>query len=374
MYDSGVELVREVLVRGPIARSQLAANLGLSPSSLTRITRPFTERGLLVERDETRDGSMGRPTRPLEISAEVGVVVGVKLTGALAQLVLSDTGANELARAQAALDSTAPVVVATQLSSLIRDLAARGSRLPLLGVGVCLGGAVSEDGVVHRAPFLGWRNVPFAEQLEAQLALPVVLENDVVALTEAEYLLGRARGISNFAMLTIGAGIGYGLVMHGQVVRSVDAGLGLASHVPLDPTGPLCADGHRGCAQAMLSSESMCAQASMALGRPVDYQELLKLAVAGQEPAETIVAAAAVALGRLIALTANLTMHPTVVLGGEGIGLWTAAEQTICETARELRDPDAQPLDIRVDSSGFEVWARGAAAVAIERSLTRLAD
>lgn len=373
LVDSGVEFIREVLVRGPIARSELSQTLGLSASSLTRIARPLIDKGLLVELDDARDGSMGRPTRPLVVAPGAGRVVGVKLTGDRAHLCLADMGANEIARADEVLVSAEPVAVVEQLDALIRSLVEGEMGAPLRGVGVCLGGKVSDDGVVLRAPFLGWRNVPLARLLRDAVGVPIVLENDVVALTEAEYLVGSARGVSNFALITIGVGVGYGVVTHDRVIRSPDTGLGLAGHIPLDPSGPICPDGHRGCARAMLSMESMCIQASVALGRPVEYDELLTLSVTGDAAAAAIVEAAAASLGRLIAISANMSMHNTVVLSGDGVGLWDVAEATIRSAAMELRDPEARPLTIIVDSTGFESWARGAAAIAIERSLIRSA-
>lgn len=372
MADSGVELIREVLVHGPIARSELSVTLGLSASSLTRIARPYLANGLLIERGEMRDGSMGRPTKPLEIAANAGRVVGVKLTGERAHLVLVDLQANELVRRDEQLVSTDPESVATQVSQLARQMQFADGGSKLLGLCVCLGGNVADDGVVLRAPFLGWRDVPFAEMLQRAAGVPTTLENDVVALAEGEYLIGVARGISNFCLITIGAGVGYGLVMHDRVVKSSDSGLGLGGHIPLDPSGPYCPDGHRGCARAMLSTESLCAQAQIAMGREVTYDELLRLA--DRDPARAIVESAAIALGHLIALSANLSMHHTVVLSGEGIGLWTVAEPIVRRAARSQRDPEAAPLNIIVDAQTFDVWARGAAAIAIERAVTRLAQ
>ena len=371
--NSGIEVIREVLVRGPIARSELSSVLGLSAPSLTRIARPYIDSGLLVELEESRDGSMGRPTRPLIVSADIGRVIGVKITGDHIHLVLTDMRADEVALAEAPLESSHPEDVAQQIGQLVRHLAEQ-SEHPVLHVGVCLGGSVSDDGRVLRAPFLGWREVPFGEMLERSVGLPVTLENDVVALAKAEYLVGVARGIPDFSLITIGAGIGYGLVIHGRAVKSADSGLGLGGHVIVDPSGPFCSYGHRGCARAMLSIDSICAQGQVALARDVSYTELLELAAAGEPAPRAIVETAATALGQFIFLSTSLIMHPTVVLSGDGIGLWEVAENTVRTAASAQRDPDASPLNIIVDTSGFEAWARGAAAVAIEHSLAQLAS
>jgi len=123
----------------------------------------------------------------------------------------------------------------------------------------------------------------------------------------------------------------------------------------------------------MLSIDSICAQGRVALGRDISYKELLALATAGEPAPQAIIESAASALGRLIFLSTSLIMHPTVVLSGDGIALWDVAESTVRAAANVQRDPDASPLNIIVDKSGFEAWARGAAAVAIEHSLAQLA-
>ena len=82
--------------------------------------------------------------------------------------------------------------------------------------------------------------------------------------------------------------------------------------------------------------------------------------------------AAARGLGRLIALAANLTMQPTVVLAGDGIGLWDLVGDRVRAAAAADRDPLAEPIEILVDDAGFRAWARGAAAVAIQAAVARL--
>ena len=117
--------------------------------------------------------------------------------------------------------------------------------------------------------------------------------------------------------------------MNGQAVHSREAGVGLGGHIPLGATGPVCHAGHRGCAEAMLTSGSIAAQVSAALQRPVDYDEVLRLAAAGDPAATTVVDEAAAALGRLVAMAANLTLQPAAVLAGEGIGLFSLAEDRV---------------------------------------------
>lgn len=371
---SARELARQVLIHGPISRADLGRRLGLSPASLTRLSKPFLDRGLFVEAPDLVQGATGRPARPLDVRADARRFVGVKLSGDAAHAVLTDLRATAVAREERGLDRHDPRAVVDVIGGLVETLlAAAGPDLPRVsGLGVSVGGNVADQRVVTRAPFLGWRDVALADLLEARLGLPVDVENDVTALTTAEQWFGPARGRDAFAVVTVGAGVGYGLVMHDRVVTTPDTGLGLGGHLPLDPSGPLCVDGHRGCSTAMLSIPSICAQVGIALGREIGYDEVIELAAARHPLARSVTDAAGRSLGRMMGYIANLAMVDAIVLSGEGVGLWSVAGDTALAALAGDRDPEASEVVVHVDDAGFDPWARGAAAVAIQGALARL--
>ncbi|GEL98649.1 ROK family transcriptional regulator [Cellulomonas terrae] len=367
LSDSERALARAVLIHGPISRSELTSRLGLSPPSLTRLAKPFLDRGLLVELDDRSDGSVGRPVRPLDVRPGLAHFAGVKITGESLHVVATDVRAALLVYVEVPLRGHEPEVVADEIARAVRALGVDR----IAGVGVSLGGEV-RDGRVEFAPFLEWTEVPFAQLVEDRLDIPVSLENDLVALAEAERWFGLGRGIPGFAVITIGAGIGYALVVNGSVVHSREAGVGLGGHLPLSTTGPVCHVGHRGCAEAMLTSGSIAAQVSGALQRPLDYDDVLRLAREGHPAATTVVDEAAAALGRFVALAVNLTLQPAVVLAGEGIALFALAEGKVRAAIAADRDPRAEPVRLYVDDSGFSAWARGAATIAIQDAVDRI--
>ena len=366
LADSALELARTVLVRGPVSRGELARELKLSVASLTRLSKPMLDDGLLVEGELVADGTVGRPVRLVDIRNDSQHFVGIKVTGDAVQGVLTDLRANVLAMAVRRLENTGVDAVVSALAGAVAELQ-EAAPTRLAGVGVSVGGHVSADNVVRRAPFLGWRDVPLGELLEARIGLPVVVDNDVTALVAAEQWFGVGRDAASFAVITVGAGVGYGLAVNSQVIRTADAGLGLGGHIPLDPGGPLCMDGHRGCSTAMLSIPSICTQISAALARNVEYGEALDLASSGNRAAVAVMEAAGRALGRMIAAAANLAMVGTVALGGEGIGVYTRMEDTVRAALAADRDPEASDVNLVVMSAEFDEWARGAAAVAIQK-------
>ena len=356
----------EILLHGPLSRSELARRLDLSPASLTRLTRPLLESGLIIESPDHQDTPRsGRPTRPLDLVPTAHHFVGVKLTGDAAHAVATTLRAAVVSTRYAPLPARDPPTVVAALADLVSALSAEVPRVA--GLGVCLGGLTTDQRGVVRAPFLEWAEpVPLAPLLEQATGLPTVVENDVLALTRAEHWFGAARGWSHFAVVTIGAGVGCGLVVHDAIVESPDAGLGLVGHHPLDPLGPVCFAGHRGCATAVLTIPSIQARVSVALRRSVSYDECLDLAAEGNAAAALVAAESGRALGRLIAAVANFTMARKIILTGEGIRLAVVAHDAVAEGIRLDRDPLANPLEIDIQHTGFDEWARGAAATAIQ--------
>lgn len=369
----------EVLLDGPLSRRDLSRRMGLSPGSLTRLTRPLLDSGLLVEA-ETDAGTvagpptaaprLGRPAQPLAVVPGSHHFIGVKLTGDHAYAALTDLRADILAADDAPLPAHDPDAVTTAVTALTERLLARLAVLRpgagVTGLGVSLGGHVDARATVTDAPHLGWSDVPLADLLTAGTGLPTVVENDIVAVTEATHWFGEGHGCDRFALFTVGAGIGYGLVVHGEAVTSPEAGLSLLSHFPLDPEGPVGPCGHTGCATAMLTIGALTAEGSARLGRDVGYDQLLDLAAAGDPVADEVVQRAGRALGRMLAAVANLTMPERIVLGGEGVRLAEVAAQAVRTGLHGDRNPRTADPEIALQSPELALWARGAAVVAIQ--------
>ncbi|WP_144829904.1 ROK family transcriptional regulator [Microbacterium sp. BH-3-3-3] len=367
LTESEAAVARAVLTHGPLSRTALAARLHLSPPSLTRLTRPLVDAGILIELDDDVDGSVGRPSRPLDISPTGGTFVGVKLTGDHLYLVATDIRAEVRERSDRRLSGSTPEAVIDEIAAAVAALGLSGVR----GIGASLGGAV-RDGVAVDAPFLGWRDVALADALAARLDVPVALENDVVALAEAERWFGVGRDLPGFAIVTVGAGVGFGLVIDGRTVRTPDAGVGTVGHLPLVADGPACPEGHRGCAAALLTTTAISARVSDTLGRQVGYDEALSLARAGDPAARTVMEAAGDALGTLCALAVNLSLQSDIVLAGEGVEAFDLVRDQVEASLARGRERSASAVSIHPDRSGFSAWARGAAAVAIQAAMGRI--
>ncbi|MDT9700983.1 ROK family transcriptional regulator [Streptomyces sp. P17] len=357
----------EVLVGGPLSRTELARRLNLSPGSLTRLTKPLIESGLLVEVPEAgtpAEVRQGRPSQPLDVVAESRSFVGYKITADMVYGVVTTLRSDIVARLDRPLTTHDPAEVADLLAEMTAELARDFPRLAGIGIGV--GGLVQGRTVVAESPFLNWRDVPLAALVEERAGLPVVVENDVAALTEAETWFGSGRGLDRFVVLTIGAGLGYSLVLGGRRVPCDEEDRGFGRHWIIDPHGPLTPDGARGSAVSMLTIPNIRYQVQAGTGRDWTYEEILRLAAAGDPLPARVVDEAARALGILVAQIANFAMPQRILLAGEGVGLMDVAGDKVTQTICDHRHPLAAPVDLETRMSDFHDWARGAAVLAIQ--------
>ncbi len=118
----------------------------------------------------------------------------------------------------------------------------------LAAIGVGLVGLIDiNQGIVKRAPRMGWENVPVRDMLEQRLARPVAIENNVRAMALGEVLLGDGQNWPDFAFVYIGTGIGSGLIINGRLYRGSHGGAGEIGHITVDPNGEQCSCGTYGC-------------------------------------------------------------------------------------------------------------------------------
>lgn len=407
LAGSSQAVVLEILVHGPRPRTQLAERLGLSGPSLTRITKPLLESGLLVERASRPASGSGRPSVPLDLDPDAHHFVGVKLTHDRLFVVVTDQRGEVLSERDERLPDPSPDAVVHQIARVVSSARDRDDRIRALGVTV--GGQVVDRAVVRHAPFLGWDDLPLAALVTAAAGLPTWVENDVRALTQAELWFGAGRGLRSFALVTIGAGVGLGLVAAGEVLGGAHSSAGSIGHqrvvtparvvsaagaptaavpaaavlapatpaaapahaaasapVPAAVPFPACDLGHHDCAGAFLTLAAVEAAAARALGRPVGYDEVLDLAAAGHEEARVVVDAAADVLGQLIAGVLNVLDPEAVLLSGEGVRLATVAAAAIDRAIAGSTHRSTPAPRLVVQQFRFDEWARGAAAVAIQ--------
>jgi glucokinase len=152
-------------------------------------------------------------------------------------------------------DGAAPVLDA--MAGVVRELAGR-SPLPVASVGVGIAGLVDRSGVLRVGPNLpGLRDVQLGRELGDRLRLPIRVDNDATCAAWGEHLAGAARGVTDAVCVTLGTGIGAGIVADDELVRGAHGFAGEAGHMVVDPDGPLCPCGQRGCWERFASGSGL---------------------------------------------------------------------------------------------------------------------
>lgn len=365
--DAERSALREILVHGAKSRAETARLLGLSRTSLTRVTRRLMNAGLVTEGEVELRGLTGRPSEMLHARLDAHLFFGVKLTGDTLFSVVTDMGARILASANEPLLDRSVDSILDQVSAVFSELREQYPRIT--AAGLCVAGEigiVEGTQVVLDSPFLGWRDVPVSSMLDARWGIPVTVENDVRALTATQHWFGAGVGCDSLAVITVGAGIGFGFVHSDRVIAGHHGRAGRLDHLVVDSSGPICGLGHRGCASAFLTSGSIV----NALGLPgVDYAEAVELARKGNPAAMRAFSDAGHALGVLIGTVANTFDPEKIVLTGDGLAVVELAEDRIGPAIAAVRVPTTAATPLDVQPFEFTEWARAGAVAGIRTAL-----
>jgi predicted NBD/HSP70 family sugar kinase len=305
----------------------------------------------------------------MRLRAEQRTFVGVNLHGTDVSVIVVDALCRELSGCYTeSLSSTDPAAVVRRIAILIERSAAGITPSPVL-VGVSLGGHPDNDHDITYAPFLHWDStVHLAAMLQAACDIPVVVANDLDALLLFESWFGAGVGISRFALLTIGVGVGYALSERGEPVDYPDKSYGLIGHALVDNHGPRCFAGHTGCAQC-LTSASLAEEYSTAMGRAMSFEDFARDVREGKAQAQSLVDTTCFRLGTLIATVENFAMPQKVFINGETSFLARFNTESIRSAISSLRPSRASRVDFTILDFSWGYWAKAAAANAIARYL-----
>ncbi len=359
---------------GPIGRAEIARRTGLSPATVTSISAKLISQNLVLEKS-AGDSSGGRPPILLVINPKGGYVVGIKLTEVNAICALTDLEATVIAKSSMPLSGHNPQRVVDDLAHLVTMFIREQkiSKKQLLGVGVGLAGIIdAEAGILRQSPIYGWDNVPLRQMLQSKLNVPIYIENDVNTLTLTERWFGPGQGVDNFLTVTVGRGVGLGIVVNGQFYRGENGGAGELGHTTIDPKGPLCACGKHGCLEVYVGDPGLIRTAHEEfergnLSKSVEtIDDLLLLAQAGNASAIRIFKKAGGILGIAIGNLINLFNPQKIIISGEGTRegdfLFIPMKESIQQnTMPGLFDPNI----VEIIPWGDDVWARGEAGLVL---------
>jgi len=272
--------------------------------------------------------------------------IGVDLGGTNLRIAALDEQGTVLERI------TLDTAVALGRERVIDDMCAAIRRLvdkhqdvmPLRGIGIGVPGIIDmESGMVRESPNLpGWEDAPVRAEIEQRLGTLVILENDANSAALGETWLGVARGQDNMAMLTLGTGVGGGMVLGGRIWHGMNGMANEFGHTTVAPEGQLCGCGSRGCLEQYASATAVVRMAREAIGRGArgladlaaaktgfGAADVCKLATQGDEECLAIFRSVGRSLGIVISGLVNSLNLPMYVVGGGVSNAWDLFSPTI---------------------------------------------
>jgi glucokinase-like ROK family protein len=385
-----LDIVR--ITPGGVSRSQLAHDLGVSRAAITGLVNDLLSRQVLREVG-SRSSNGGRRRTMLDVNPQAGRLLGIDIGATHVTLVLTDLAAQVLGEIESPWPiERGPEACLQQLDRLGRDLQRRsGGRLesPLRVIGAGVPGPVSEgQGLVTAPPIMpGWHGFPIRERMQALWGKPVRLLNDADLGALGEHAFGAARGLQDMVYIKVGTGIGAGFLLGGHVYLGATGAAGEIGHITLDPEGPLCTCGNRGCLEAMAGGAALARRAIQAIraGTPtvlahhaplesLTARDIGEAAHRGDHMSQQLLADAGRLIGISAATLVNLVNPQMLVVGGGVAQVGDLLLSPIRDAVRRrsLR-ASAEVVQVQAALLGRRSTAMGAVALAQHHAVRMLA-
>jgi len=332
-----------------------------------------------------RGAGLGKPRTLLELEPTGRYAVGVHLDPSVVTVVLLDLTGEVVARRPVDQYADDPGLLIDGIAKTIEEVIAEAGapRDRVTGVGIAAPGPIDvERGVVGDPPNLStWHLVPLRDELAERTGLPIVLDKDVTAAASAERWAGQG---GSFVFFYLGTGVGAGLVIGDEVVRGSSSNVGEIGHVIVDPDGPLCYCGRRGCVGEASQPRFLVQQGVQAgvLADGIDlddrqaveaaFSRLCALAADGSASAREIVTALAERIAKVVEDIANLLDLERVVFGGPH---WEQLAPVLDAAVREALEGRfllraVHPCEVTGTALGVDVGAIGAASLVLDRTFS----
>ena len=250
---------------GSLSRADVAKITGLTPASVTNITKMLIEDEYLVE-CKVGQSSGGRPPIMLELNPNARYVIGISIGVGMIDVVITNLSAVIILKKSIEINEERYDYdfVFKELVKLINEVieCSKIEKEKILGAGVALHGIVNaRTGMSIYSPYYGWKEINIKEALENELNLGVYVDNDVRAMALGESWFGITKDISNFVTLNISNGIGAGIIINNKPYYGVDFSAGEIGHIVVEGDGDKCNCGNYGCLETVASNNNITKKA-----------------------------------------------------------------------------------------------------------------
>ncbi|MGD2068905.1 MAG: ROK family transcriptional regulator [Gemmatimonadota bacterium] len=365
------------------SRAEVARGLSLSRSTASEIVGDLLETGLVAEAGDGPSRGGRRPVL-LEFQDSAHGILGVDMGASHVSVALTDLRAKVLAwhrrdhPVRADPEGTRGLIL-DLCDAALRD--APGIRDRLVGIGVAVPSPV-DPARPSRLPATvmpAWEGRTGFHVLTERFGVPIFVDNDANLGALAEHWWGGARGLGDFTYVKLGTGIGSGHMIRGEIYRGFSSVAGEIGHLGIDPTGPPCLCGNRGCLTTFAGTPALLARAEALLaeypesplaGSSVTLEALEDAALADDPLALQVVAEAADYLGTAIAGVLNLMNPGAVILGGSLTRVGDRLFVPLREAAlRRTLVSSMASSEIRASELGPRAFALGAATQVLDAAL-----
>ncbi|WP_299994263.1 ROK family transcriptional regulator [uncultured Clostridium sp.] len=378
-------VLRVIRDNGSLSRAEIAKLTGLTPASVTNITKILIEDKFLIE-SKIGESSGGRPPIILELNPDARYVIGIGIGVGVIDVVITNLLAKIISKKSMIIGDERYDynLVFAELVNLINEVIELSNieRKNILGAGVALHGIVNaKSGESIHSLYYGWKNINIKKRLEDELQLAIYVDNDVRAMALGESLFGATKDISNFVTLNISNGIGAGIIINNTPYYGVDFSAGEIGHIAVELDGDKCNCGNYGCLETVASNNNITKKAiklikqgvSSSLIKDIDninnltIEDICNAAKNGDEMSITVLKEAARYIGIAITNLINILNPTAIVVVGEIFENTTYAIDTLSEIVKN-RGFKLSSENVRIIRSllGRDASVIGAATLVIQ--------
>lgn len=378
-------VLRVIRDNGSLSRAEIAKLTGLTPASVTNITKILIEDKFLIE-SKIGESSGGRPPIILELNPDARYVIGIGIGVGVIDVVITNLSAKIISKKSMIIGDERYDynLVFAKLVNLINEVIELSNieRKNILGAGVALHGIVNaKSGESIHSLYYGWKNINIKKRLEDELQLAIYVDNDVRAMALGESLFGATKDISNFVTLNISNGIGAGIIINNTPYYGVDFSAGEIGHIAVELDGDKCNCGNYGCLETVASNNNITKKAiklikqgvSSSLIKDIDninnltIEDICNAAKNGDEMSITVLKEAARYIGIAITNLINILNPTAIVVVGEIFENTTYAIDTLSEIVKN-RGFKLSSENVRIIRSllGRDASVIGAATLVIQ--------
>jgi N-acetylglucosamine repressor len=254
-------ILNMIRLKGPISRAQIAKLTKLTPPTVGTIVGELLDESIVIEKTGTSKTQGGRKPLMLTINSSAFYVIGVYAAAEVINTIITTLDGEIVYSYEQEITKPPPKIEFLQmLKDSIQHLIAHTQVEieSIMGIGVGVHGLVNpNEGIVVFSPHLNLENIQIKEELEQTFNIAVFVENDVRTLALAESWYGEGKNVSNYICLSVGLGIGSGMVIDGRIYNGIYNTAGEIGHTIVDVNGPRCSCGNYGCLEAYASENAL---------------------------------------------------------------------------------------------------------------------